>query len=89
MAGTPGDVDDHPRSGSGAGTVVVVVTARFSQGNGLKGSARMAGIDKEVGYRFLRDRYLELRRSGVTAADTLQAIGFSSSRVPAWEAAVE
>ncbi|WP_235833557.1 IS30 family transposase [Orlajensenia flava] len=49
----------------------------------------MAGIDKEVGYRLLRDRYLELRRSGVTAADTLQAIGFSSSRVPAWEAAVE
>lgn len=26
------------------------------QGHGLKGSARMAGNDKEVGYRFLRDR---------------------------------
>ncbi|MGO1849060.1 MAG: hypothetical protein ACTH2J_00555 [Candidatus Microbacterium stercoravium] len=42
----------------------------------------MAGIDKEVGYRFLRDRYLELRRSGLSTGDAVDALGFRSSRVP-------
>lgn len=63
--------------------------AAVGQGYGLKASTRMAGIDKEVGYRFLRDRYLELRRSGLDAADTIEAIGRSCSRVPAWEAMVD
>ncbi len=52
--------------------------AAVGQGHGLKGSARMAGIDKEVGYRFLRDRYLELRRGGMSAGDAVEALGFRS-----------
>jgi transposase, IS30 family len=63
--------------------------AAVGQGHGLKGSARMAGIDKEAGYRFLRDRYLELRRGGLSAGDAIQALGFCSSRVPDWEAMVD
>ena len=63
--------------------------AAVGQGHGLKGSARMAGIDKEVGYRFLRDRYLELRRGGLSTGDAVDALGFCSSRVPGWEAMVD
>lgn len=62
--------------------------AAVGQGHGLKGSTRMAGIDKEAGNRFLRDRYLELRRGGLSAVDAVQALGFCSSRVPDWEAMV-
>lgn len=60
--------------------------AAVGQGHGLKRSARMAGIDKETGYRFLRDRYLELRRGGLSAVDAIEGIGFCSSRVQSWEA---
>lgn len=49
----------------------------------------MAGIDKEAGYRFLRDRYLELRRGGLSAVDAIEVIGFRSSRVQSWEAMVD
>ena len=63
--------------------------AAVGQGHGLKGSARIAGIDKEVGYRFLRDRYLELRRGGMSAGDAVEALGFNSRRVPDWEALVD
>lgn len=49
----------------------------------------MAGIDKDVGYRFLRDRYLEIRRSGLTTAAATNALGFTSSRVATWEALVD
>lgn len=49
----------------------------------------MAGIDKEAGYRFLRDRYLELRGGGLSACDAVDALGFRSRRVPDWEALVE
>lgn len=62
--------------------------AAVGQGHGLKASARIAGIDKEVGYRFLRDRYLELRRGGLSTGDAVQALGFCSIRVPDWEAMV-
>ncbi|GAA1847784.1 hypothetical protein GCM10009750_37710 [Agromyces salentinus] len=48
----------------------------------------MAGIDKEVGYRFLRDRYVQLRRGGLSAGDAVDALGFRSSRLPDWEALV-
>lgn len=65
-----------------------VFLAAIGEGHGLKPSARMAGIDKEVGYRFLRARYLELRRGGLSTAAAIDAIGFTSSRVPEWESAV-
>ena len=48
----------------------------------------MAGIDKEVGYRFLRDRYLALRRDGMSTLDAVDTLGFRSTRVASWEAAV-
>lgn len=63
--------------------------AAVAQGHSLRTCSRLAGIDKEVGYRFLRDRYLELRRSGLDAAATIEAIGRTFSRVPAWEAMVD
>lgn len=60
----------------------------IKQGNGLKPSARAAGINKEVGYRWLRERYLRFRGDGMSPAQATEAMGFTSSRVPAWEAAV-
>ena len=62
--------------------------AAIREGHGLKGSARMAGIDKEVGYRFLRDRYLALRRDGMGTLEAVDMLGFRSNRVASWEAAV-
>lgn len=62
--------------------------ASIKQGTGLKPSARAAGIDKEVGYRWLRESYLRLRRDGLSPAGATAAIGFTTSRLPAWEAAV-
>jgi hypothetical protein len=43
--------------------------ASIKQGNDLKPSARSAGIGKETGYRWLRERYLEFRRDGSSPAD--------------------
>jgi IS30 family transposase len=37
--------------------------ASIREGRGLKQSARDAGVDKEVGYRWLKVRYLQLRRT--------------------------
>jgi len=62
--------------------------ASVRDGHGLKPSARHAGIDKEVGYRWLREKYLQLRREGNTPAETTVKLGFTSSRVLAWEADV-
>ena len=62
--------------------------AAIREGHGLKGSARMSGIDKEVGYRFLRDRYLALRRDGMSTLDAVDTLGVRSSRVASWEAMV-
>ncbi len=62
--------------------------ASIKQGNGLKPTARAAGIDKEVGYCWLRESYLRLRRDGLSPAGATAAIGFTTSRLPAWEAAV-
>lgn len=55
------------RSSSAAG---VRFLASIKEGRGLKPSAREAGIDKEVGYRWLRERYLDLRRDGKTPAES-------------------
>jgi len=52
--------------------------ASIKEGRGLKRSAREAGVDKEVGYRWLRESYLKYRRDGVPAADAEALLGFSS-----------
>lgn len=60
--------------------------ALIREGRGLKPSARIAGIGKETGYRFLRERYLQLRRSGSDPAAAVTVVGVTSSRVASWEA---
>lgn len=75
----------HLGSSSAAG---VRFLASVRDGHGLKPSARHAGIDKEVGYRWLRERYLQLRRDGNTPTETTAELGFTSSRLLAWEADV-
>ncbi|QSB24655.1 IS30 family transposase [Curtobacterium sp. 24E2] len=60
--------------------------ALIREGRGLKPSARIAGIGKGTGYRFLRERYLQLRRSGSDPAAALTIVGVTSSRVASWEA---
>ena len=62
--------------------------AAIKEGRGLKRSAREAGINKEVGYRWLRERYLVLRRAGKTMVETTAELGFTTSRLLAWEADV-
>ncbi|GAA1874612.1 hypothetical protein GCM10009715_21750 [Paeniglutamicibacter psychrophenolicus] len=62
--------------------------ASIKQGNGLKPSARAAGIHKEIGYRWLRESYLRFRSEGLGPAEATEALGFTTSRLPAWEAAV-
>ena len=61
--------------------------ALIREGRGLKPSTRIAGISKETGYRFLRERYLQLRRSGSDPAAALTIVGVTSSRVASWEVA--
>lgn len=61
----------------------------IKDGRGLKPSARDAGIHKEVGYRWLREKYLLLRRAGASTAETVAELGFTSSRLLAWEADVD
>jgi len=63
--------------------------AAIKDGHGLKPSARQAGIGKEVGYRWLREAYLKRRRDGKTAAETIAELGFTTARLPAWEADVD
>ena len=55
----------------------------------FKPSARDAGIDKEVGYRWLREKYLKARRDGISASETIAELGFTTSRLMEWEAEVE
>ena len=74
------------RSASAAG---VRFLASFKEGRGLKPSARDAGIDKEVGYRWLREKYLELRRSGKTQVESTAELEFTTSRLLGWEAEVD
>ncbi len=63
--------------------------ASIKDGRGLKPSARDAGIDKEVGYRWLREKYLKSRRDGISASETIAELGFTTSRLMGWEAEVE
>ncbi|MEO7147193.1 MAG: IS30 family transposase [Terrimesophilobacter sp.] len=73
------------RSTSAAG---VRFLAAIKEGRGLKPSAREAGINKEVGYRWLRERYLVLRREGKTMVEAIAELGVKTSRLLAWEADV-
>ena len=73
------------RSTSAAG---VRFLAAIKEGRGLKRSARAAGVNKEVGYRWLRERYLVLRRAGETMVEASAELGFTTSRLLAWEADV-
>ena len=63
--------------------------ALIRDGQNLKISARIVGIGKEMGYRFLRSRHLELRRSGMGSDAVVRALGFTSTRVLEWESVVE
>src|ERR1019366_8654491 len=74
--------DMHLSSSSAAG---VRFLRSIKEGHGLKPSAREAGIDKEVGYRWLRERYLYLRREGRSPTKATAELGFASSRLTAWE----
>jgi IS30 family transposase len=60
----------------------------IKQGNSLSSSVRVSGIHKEVGYRWLREKYLQLRRDGSGPAEAAMSLGFTTSRLTAWEAAV-
>lgn len=59
--------------------------ALVSTGESLRSAARSAGVHPETGYRFLRDRYLELRRTGVQASAVGASLGFHSNRFDQWE----
>ena len=72
----------HLSSSSAAG---VRFLGSIKEGHGLKPSAREAGIDKEVGYRWLRERYLHLRHEGRSATEATAELGFTSSRLTTWE----
>lgn len=62
--------------------------ALIKQGNGLKPSARAAGINKEVGDRWLRERYLRFRSEAMSPAEATDVLRFTTSRLPIREAAV-
>jgi IS30 family transposase len=66
----------HLSSSSAAG---VRFLGSIREGHGLKPSAREAGIDKEVGYRWLRERYLNLRREGRSPTEATAELGFTST----------
>ena len=51
-------------------------------------SARAAGIDKEIGYRWLRESYLRFRGGGASQAKAAEALTFPTSRHPTWETAL-
>ncbi|MGI3782525.1 MAG: hypothetical protein ACRYG2_17320, partial [Janthinobacterium lividum] len=55
------------------------------EGNGLKPSARAAGVGKETAYRWLREAFVELRQAGVGVVETQQQLGYSSPLVLEWE----
>ena len=63
--------------------------AAIKDGHGLKPSAREAGIGKAVGYRWLREKYVQLRRDSKTAAETITELGFTTSRLLEWETGVD
>lgn len=57
------------------------------EGNGLKPSARAAGVGKETGYRWLRETFVEVRQAGFGVVEAQQQLGYSSPLVLEWERA--
>ena len=70
------------RSDSAAG---VRFLAAMAEGRGVKPSARAAGVGKETGFRWLRERFLALRALGVSVADAQAELGYFSARVVEWD----
>jgi transposase, IS30 family len=54
------------------------------EGGGLKPSARAVGVNKETGYRWLRDEYFRLRGEGLSHAAAQAGLGFFSDRARGW-----
>ena len=54
------------------------------EGGGLKPSARAVGVNKETGYRWLRDEYFRLRGEGLSHAAAQAGLGFFSDRAGGW-----
>lgn len=63
--------------------------AAVKSGESLKKSARMAGVGRGSLYRLLRDRYLQLRRSGLDSAAAVAEMGIRTGYIPEWEALVD
>ncbi|RJT75422.1 IS30 family transposase [Arthrobacter cheniae] len=59
--------------------------ALMREGKGLKPSARAVGIDKGVGYRWLRDEYLRFRSEGLDHGQAQAQLGFASSKAEEWK----
>lgn len=55
------------------------------EGVSLKKAARSAGVHLEVGYRWLSERYVQLRAQGFTPHGARVALGTTSSRDAGWE----
>lgn len=62
--------------------------AAIKEGRNLKRSAREAGVSKMIGYRWLRERYLRLRREGNSVVEGTVELGFTAAKMLAWEADV-
>jgi transposase, IS30 family len=58
--------------------------AAMAEGRGVKPSARAAGVGKETGFRWLRERFLASRALGVSVADAQAELGYFSARVVEW-----
>lgn len=58
--------------------------ALIREGKGLKPSARAVGVNKGVGYRWLRDEYLRFRSEGLDHVDAQAQLGFTSSNAEEW-----
>jgi IS30 family transposase len=59
--------------------------AAMAEGRGVKPSARAAGVGKETGFRWLRERFLASRALGVSVADAQAELGYFSARVVEWD----
>jgi transposase, IS30 family len=73
----------HLSSSSAAG---VRFLTSVREGRGLNRSARVAGIGKETGYRWLCEAYVAHRRGGKSIAETEAVMGLASAKSTAWEA---
>jgi len=60
----------HLRSNSAAG---IRFLASMRLGRGVKPSARVAGVGKETGFRWLRESFLALRDEGVSVAEAVES----------------